>query len=199
MAFANITCYSIGAIESFGANCCVMFLLLCSIPISFLLLNISNILLPLHQDPNITRMAHTYLIFSLPNLPTHSFLHPIRIYLRAQGVTHPITLASLAGTLLHFPFNYLLVRRLRRGLAGVAAASAASSLSILLFLATHVCLTGLRCAAPTRDCLSGLKPLLRLAAPSCVSVCLEWWWYEIMIVLCGLLALQRWCLGGAEA
>ncbi|BAT83680.1 hypothetical protein VIGAN_04087400 [Vigna angularis var. angularis] len=163
MAFANITCYSVGAIESFDANCC---------------------------DPNITRMAHTYLIFSLPDLPTHSFLHPIRIYLHAQGVTHPVTLASLAGTLLHFPFNYLLVMRLCRGLAGVAAASAASSLSILLFLATHMCLTGLRCAASTRDCLSGLKPLLRLAAPSCVSVCLEWWWYEIMIVLCGLLALQ---------
>ncbi|XP_047171323.1 protein DETOXIFICATION 51-like [Vigna umbellata] len=207
MAFANITGYSVLSglalgmeplcSQAFGAkrmnvlsltlHRCVMFLLLCSIPISFLWLNISNILLPLHQDPNITRMAHTYLIFSLPDLHTHSLLHPISIYLSAQGVTHPVTLASLAGTLLHFPFNYLLVTRLRLGLAGVAAASAASSLSILLFLATHVCLTGIHCAAPTRDCLSGWKPLLRLAAPSCVSVCLEWWWYEIMIVLCGLL------------
>ncbi|KAL9330118.1 hypothetical protein ACSQ67_005121 [Phaseolus vulgaris] len=207
MAFANITGYSVLSglalgmeplcSQAFGAkrmnvlsltlHRCVMFLLLCSIPISLLWLNMSNILLPLHQDPNITRMAHTYLIFSLPDLLTHSFLHPIRIYLRAQGVTHPVTLASLAGTLLHIPFNYLLVTRLRLGLAGVAAASAASSLFILLFLAAHVCLTGLQCAAPSRDCLAGWKPLLRLAAPSCVSVCLEWWWYEIMIVLCGLL------------
>ncbi|XP_020096826.1 protein DETOXIFICATION 51-like [Ananas comosus] len=35
--------------------------------------------------------------------------------------------------------------------------------------------------------LSGWGPLARLAGPSCVSVCLEWWWYELMILLCGLL------------
>ncbi|KAG5030132.1 hypothetical protein JHK87_013646 [Glycine soja] len=207
MAFANITGYSVLSglalgmepmcSQAFGAkrvkvlsltlHRCVMFLLVCSIPISLLWLNMSSILLLLHQDPNITLMAHTYLIFSLPDLLTHSFLHPIRIYLRAQGVTHPVTLASLAGTLLHLPFNYLLVTRLRLGLAGVAAASAASNLSILLFLGAAVCFTGLHCAAPSRDCFSGWKPLLRLAAPSCVSVCLEWWWYEIMIILCGIL------------
>ncbi|KAH1049436.1 hypothetical protein GLYMA_08G033200v4 [Glycine max] len=208
MAFANITGYSVLSglalgmeplcSQAFGAkrvnvlsltlHRCVMFLLLCSIPISLLWLNMSNILVDLlHQDPNITLMAHTYLLFSLPDLLTHSFLHPIRIYLRAQGVTHPVTLASLAGTLLHLPFNYLLVTRLRLGLAGVAAASAASNLSILLFLGAAVFFSGLHCSAPSRECLSGWKPLLRLAAPSCVSVCLEWWWYEIMIILCGLL------------
>ncbi|KAL2342575.1 hypothetical protein Fmac_003860 [Flemingia macrophylla] len=204
MAFANITGYSVLSglalgmeplcSQAFGAkrlnlmslslHRCVTFLLLCSLPISLLWLNISNILLLLHQDPRITTMAHTYLIFSLPELLTHSFLHPIRIYLRAQGVTHPVTLASLLGTLLHFPFNYVIVTRLGHGISGVAAASAASNFSILLFLLLHV---SPRCSSPTRDCLSGWKPLLRLSAPSCVSVCLEWWWYEIMIVLCGLL------------
>ncbi|KAK9920267.1 hypothetical protein M0R45_028825 [Rubus argutus] len=34
----------------------------------------------------------------------------------------------------------------------------------------------------------GWRPLLSLALPSCVSVCLEWWWYEIMLFLCGLLS-----------
>jgi len=29
--------------------------------------------------------------------------------------------------------------------------------------------------------------LLALAIPTCISVCLEWWWYEFMILLCGLL------------
>ncbi|KAK7319941.1 hypothetical protein RJT34_04670 [Clitoria ternatea] len=205
IAFANITGYSVLSglalgmeplcSQAYGAkrpnlmsltlHRCVIFLLLCSIPISLLWLNISNIFITLHQDANITRMAHTYLLYSLPDLVTNSFLHPIRIYLRAQGVTQPVTFASLAGILLYLPFNYLLVTRLRLGLAGVAAASAASNFSVLLFL---LCFAGCaRWTAPTRECLSGWKPLLRLAAPSCLSVCLEWWWYEIMIVLCGLL------------
>ncbi|KAJ1438001.1 Multi antimicrobial extrusion protein [Sesbania bispinosa] len=210
MAFANITGYSVLSglslgmeplcSQAFGAkrpkvlsltlHRCVMFLLACAIPISMLWLNMSKIMLWLHQEPHITNMAQTYLFFSLPDLITNSFVHPIRIYLRAQGITHPLTLASLAGTILHLPFNYLLVTRLGLGVAGVAAASAASNLSILLFLVAHVWLTGLHrdtWTAPSRECLTGWKPLLRLAAPSCVSVCLEWWWYEIMIVLCGLL------------
>ncbi|XVE80756.1 hypothetical protein DITRI_Ditri15bG0005900 [Diplodiscus trichospermus] len=33
----------------------------------------------------------------------------------------------------------------------------------------------------------GWRPLLVLALPSLLSVCLEWWWYEIMLFLCGLL------------
>ncbi|KAL1363490.1 hypothetical protein HN51_011701 [Arachis hypogaea] len=210
IALANITGYSVLSglalgmeplcSQAFGANRpkllsltlhrCIIFLLLSSLPISFLWLNISAILRSLHQHPDIATLARTYLLFSLPDLVTNSFLHPIRIYLRAQGITHPLTQASLAGTLLHLPFNYILVTRLRFGVAGVAAASAASNLSILLSLVGRVWLSGLHrptWSPPTRDCLAGWKPLLRLAAPSCLSVCLEWWWYEIMIVLCGLL------------
>uniref|UniRef100_A0A803NS79 Protein DETOXIFICATION n=1 Tax=Cannabis sativa TaxID=3483 RepID=A0A803NS79_CANSA len=212
IAFANITGYSVLSglalgmeplcSQAFGAqrpkllsitlHRSIIFLLVSSLPISFLWLNMSRILFCLNQDPSITTMAHTYLLFSLPDLFTNSFIHPIRIYLRSQGITVPLTLASLAGTLLHFPLNFLLVTRLKLGVAGVAAASSAVNLFVLLCLVSYVWWdSGLlepAWSAPSRECLSGWKPLLRLAAPSCVSVCLEWWWYEIMIVLCGFLA-----------
>ncbi|XP_057421943.1 protein DETOXIFICATION 51-like [Lotus japonicus] len=207
MAFANITGYSVLSglslgmeplcSQAFGANRpkllsltlhrCVLFLLACSVPISFLWLNMKKIMFLLHQQPQIITMAQTYLIFSLPDLITNSFLHPIRIYLRSQGITRPVTIASLAATLLHFPFNYLLVTRRGFGVAGVAAASAASNFSVVLFLFVYMQVTENNLTYWSRDCLSGWKPLLRLAAPSCVSVCLEWWWYEIMIVFSGLL------------
>ncbi|CAI9100451.1 OLC1v1037561C1 [Oldenlandia corymbosa var. corymbosa] len=210
MAFANITGYSVLSglalgmeplcSQAFGAQIpkllsltlqrAVIFLLACSLPITFVWINISHILLYLHQDPLITRLAHTYLLFSLPDLITNSFIHPIRIYLRAQGITYPLTLASLAGTVLHLPINYLLVIRLQLGVAGVAAAAAISNLVVLVTLVLYVWASGLHVATwskPSRECLTGWGPLVRLAAPSCVSVCLEWWWYEIMIVLCGLL------------
>ncbi|KAL0374405.1 UNVERIFIED_CONTAM: protein DETOXIFICATION 51 [Sesamum radiatum] len=210
IAFANITGYSVLSglalgmeplcAQAFGAQRpkllsltlqrAVVFLLVCSVPITFLWLNISSILLYLHQDPSITRLAHTYLAFSIPDLITNSFIHPIRIYLRAQGITHPLTLASLVGTAFHLPINFLLVSRLRLGVAGVAAASASSNLIVLLALVIYVWARGLHVPTwtkPSVKCLTGWGPLVRLAAPSCVSVCLEWWWYEIMIVLCGLL------------
>ncbi|KAJ8541867.1 hypothetical protein K7X08_016733 [Anisodus acutangulus] len=210
IAFANITGYSVLSglalgmdplcSQAFGAQRpkllslilqrSVIFLLSSSLPITFLWLNISRILLYLHQDANITLLARTYLIFSLPDLITNSFIHPIRVYLRAQGITHPLTLASLAGTILHLPINYLVVFRLRLGVAGVAAASATSNVAALVTLVLYIKISGLHKPTwtnPTFECLTGWKPLIRLAAPSCVSVCLEWWWYEIMIILCGLL------------
>ncbi|KAG6428642.1 hypothetical protein SASPL_112895 [Salvia splendens] len=210
IAFANITGYSVLSglalgmeplcSQAFGArrpdllsltlHRSILFLLLCSIPIAFLWLNISGILLYLHQDPSITALAHTYLLFSLPDLITNSIFHPTRIYLRAQGINHPLTLASLIGAAFHLPLNFLLVSHLHLGVAGVAAASAASNAAALAALAAWV-RGSATWTRPTLYCLRGWAPLARLAAPSCVSVCLEWWWYEIMIVLCGLLVDPR--------
>ncbi|GMQ06311.1 hypothetical protein CsSME_00050947 [Camellia sinensis var. sinensis] len=210
IAFANITGYSVLSglalgmeplcSQAFGAHRpkllsltlhrSVIFLSISAIPISFIWINIDKLLLYLHQDPIITRFAHTYLIFSLPDLFTNSFIHPIRIYLRAQGITHPLTLASLFGTILHLPINLLFVSHLRLGVAGVAAAAAASNFAVLVALVSYVWVSGLHVptwCAPSRECLTGWKPLVMLAAPSCITVCLEWWWYEIMILFSGLL------------
>ncbi|GKU96368.1 hypothetical protein SLEP1_g9609 [Rubroshorea leprosula] len=41
------------------------------------------------------------------------------------------------------------------------------------------------------ECFKEWKSLLNMAIPSCISVCLELWWYEIMILLCGLLINPR--------
>ncbi|XP_019457349.1 PREDICTED: protein DETOXIFICATION 51-like [Lupinus angustifolius] len=207
IAFANITGYSVLSglslgmeplcSQAFGANRpkllsltlqrCIIFLLTCSLPITLLFINMSKILLLLHQPHQITTLAQTYLYFLLPDLLTNSFLHPIRIYLRAQNVTHPVTLSSLAGTLLHLPFNFFLIKH---GVAGIAAASAASNFSILVLVVTYLWISGVHSDTwqnPSRECFSGWKPLIKLSAPSCVSVCLEWWWYEIMIVMCGIM------------
>jgi MATE family multidrug resistance protein len=207
IAFANITGYSVLSglslgmeplcSQAFGANRpkllsltlqrCIIFLLSCSLPISFLWFKMSTIFHFLHQDDKITQMSQTFLIFLLPDLVTNSFLQPIRIYLRAQSITFPVTLASLVGTFLHLPFNFLL---LKRGISGIAIASAASNFSVLVVLILYVWISGVHIAtwnAPSRECFTGWEPLIKLAAPSCVSVCLEWWWYEIVIVLCGFL------------
>ncbi|KAK9142025.1 hypothetical protein Syun_011425 [Stephania yunnanensis] len=143
------------------------------------------------KTPSSPPSSHTFLLFSLPDLLTHSFLHPIRIYLRSQGITRPLTLASAAASALHLPIAFLLVSRLNLGVSGVALASSLSNFLLLLFILFYLFIifhdktTFLFFF--TSDCFKEWKPLLRLAAPSCVSVCLEWWWYEIIIVLCGLL------------
>ncbi|KAK4722585.1 hypothetical protein R3W88_012818 [Solanum pinnatisectum] len=169
----------------------VLLLLSTSIPISFMWLNMKRILLWCGQDEDISNMAHTFILFAIPDLFFLSLLHPLRIYLRTQNITLPLTYCSAISVLLHVPLNFLLVRYCNLGIAGVALAMVLTNLNFFLLLCAFVYFSGVykdSWVAPSMDCVRGWSSLLALAIPTCVSVCLEWWWYEFMILLCGLLA-----------
>ena len=169
----------------------VLLLLSTSIPISFMWLNMKRILLWCGQDQEISSVAHTFILFSIPDLFFLSLLHPLRIYLRTQNVTLPLTYCSAISVLLHVPINFLLVVHFKMGIAGVAIAMVWTNLNLFLLLSSFVYFSSVykdSWVCPSMDCLRGWSSLLALAIPTCISVCLEWWWYEFMIMLCGLLA-----------
>ncbi|XP_078447937.1 protein DETOXIFICATION 49-like [Wolffia australiana] len=213
IGFANITGYSIlsGLAmgmepicgQAFGANRksllglalqrTVLLLLCVSGPIAALWLSMRRILVLCGQDPAISAAAHEYIVAALPDLVLQSFLHPLRVYLRTQSITLPLTLCAAASLLLHLPINYLLVPVLGLGIRGVALAGVWTNLNLVLSLVTYIRFSGVHRRTGGVELLNpevfrGWGSLVNLAVPSCISVCLEWWWYEIMILLCGLLA-----------
>ncbi|KAL4326185.1 hypothetical protein GQ457_11G024060 [Hibiscus cannabinus] len=168
----------------------ILLLLLTSIAIASLWLNMKNILLFCGQDESIANEAQAYILYSLPDLVAHSILHPLRTYLRTQSITLPLTYCCTLAILLHIPINYLLVFVLDLGIKGVALASVWTNINLVASLIVYVKLSGVykkTWGGISSECLQGWKYLLNLSIPSCISVCLEWWWYEIMILLCGLL------------
>ncbi|KAD6119583.1 hypothetical protein R6Q59_025575 [Mikania micrantha] len=172
----------------------VLLLLSTSLPISFLWLNMKTILVWCGQDNEISTVAQTYIFFSIPDLFVLSLLHPLRVYLRTQNITLPLTCCSLVSILMHIPLNFLLVGYFKLGVSGVAVVSVITNLNLLFLLTIVVYFSGIHresWVSPSTDCLHGWSSLLALAVPTCVSVCLEWWWYEIMIILCGLLSNPR--------
>ncbi|KAL2242179.1 protein DETOXIFICATION 48 [Sesamum indicum] len=169
----------------------ILLLLTTSIPISFMWFNMKRILLWCNQDEEISSVAQTFILFAIPDLFFLSLLHPLRIYLRTQGITLPLTYCSSISVLLHVPLNFLLVKYFNMGIAGVALAMALTNLNLVLLLCSYIYFSGVykgSWVAPSLDCLKGWSSLLSLAIPTCISVCLEWWWYELMIMLCGLLS-----------
>ncbi|KAI4320031.1 hypothetical protein MLD38_033555 [Melastoma candidum] len=214
VGFANITGYSIlsGLAmgmepicgQAFGAKKLnllgltlqktILLLLLTSVPISFLWLNMKRILLFCGQDIEISSQAQLYLVCSIPDLLAQSFLHPLRIYLRTQSITLPLTFCAAFSILIHFPVNYILVCKLHFGIKGVALSGVLTNTTLVLSLVGYILVSGVHkrtWGGFSRDCFREWSALLGLAIPSCVSVCLEWWWYEIMILLCGLLLNPR--------
>ncbi|KAK9111800.1 hypothetical protein Scep_019319 [Stephania cephalantha] len=168
----------------------ILILMIASIPISLLWINLKRIMLSVGQDPEITAMAATYCLYSLPDLLTNTFLQPLRVYLRSQGVTKPMMYCSLIAVLFHVPLNVLLVGYCELGVPGVAMASVLTNFNMVVLMGGYVYVKGVyqvRWTSGARAVFGGLGGLLRLAVPSCLGVCLEWWWYEIITVLAGYL------------
>ncbi|XP_006852723.2 protein DETOXIFICATION 49 [Amborella trichopoda] len=214
IGFANITGYSVMSglamgmepicAQAFGAKQyklmglalqrTILLLLTSSLPISVFWFNMKKILLLCGQDEAISSMANTFILFSLPDLVSLSFLHPLRNYLRTQNITLPLTYCSAISVLLHIPVNFLLVTCLKMGIGGVALASVWTNFILVLLLLFYLLVSGAyksSWASPSTDCFRGWGTLMGLALPTCISVCLEWWWYELMIILCGLFVNPR--------
>ncbi|XP_051150745.1 protein DETOXIFICATION 48-like [Andrographis paniculata] len=168
----------------------VLLLLSTSIPISFMWMNMKSILVWCNQDVDISSVAHEFIVVAIPDLFFLSVLHPMRIFLRAQGITLPVTYCSLISVVIHVPLNYVLVVGLELGVGGVAAAMAVTNLNVVVLVCFYVWWSGVGRESGfgvTGECFRGWSELLAMAVPNCVAVCLEWWWYELMIMLCGLL------------
>ncbi|GMH10018.1 hypothetical protein Nepgr_011859 [Nepenthes gracilis] len=195
MGMEPICCQAYGAkrwsvlTQTFQRTLCL--LLLAAIPISVLWLNMEPLLLLLGQDPDITQLAKLYLQFSIPELMAQVHFQPLRVFLRAQCITKPLSFVSAFGLILHLPINYFLVIHLGLGVKGVALASACITmnlnLALLLYLVVSKTILKPWDEMTILSLSKGWKPVLALAMPSVVAVCLEWWWYEIMLFLCGLL------------
>jgi multidrug resistance protein, MATE family len=109
---------------------------------------------------------------------------------------------SAAAVVLHVPLNMFLVFVLGLGVPGVAIASALTNFNMLMFLLIYLrwagtCQLTWRGWASPAAVSSGVAPLVKLAIPSCLGVCLEWWWYEIMTVLAGYLPDPTTAVGAA--
>lgn len=175
----------------------VLILLMAIIPISLLWLNLEKIMLFMGQDSGITTMAATYCFYSLPDLLTNTLLQPLRVFLRSQKVTKPMMYCSFVAVVFHVPLNYLLVVVMRLGVPGVAMASVLTNMNMVVLMAGYVGFWRKKEMMLRWDfggggvmvgvVYGGLGQLMRLAVPSCLMICLEWWWYEIVTVMAGYL------------
>lgn len=192
-----------------------LMLILTSVLIALLWFNLSPLMLSLHQDPDITKTASVYCRFAIPDLIANSFLLPLRIYLRSKGTTWPLLWCSLLSIIFHFPITFFLAFYISLGVPGIAIANFVTNFNTLFFILCYMFCT--RSSPPHHDDPEE-KPLslplittpakkmpllletsvrqewgilLRLAIPSCIGVCLEWWWYEFMTILAGYLQNPR--------
>ncbi|KAF8643971.1 hypothetical protein HU200_066610 [Digitaria exilis] len=174
-----------------------LMLLAASVPIALLWTRVDAVLLRFGQQPDIAATGRAYVVCLLPDLAVTSLLAPLKAYLSSQEVTLPTLFAAALGLAVHIPLTMRLSATM--GVRGVAAAVWISDLAVAAMLAAYAIAHELR-RAPSSSSSSGsgssgsgwrIGGLLRLAVPCCLNTCLEWWSYEILVLLTGRLPDAR--------
>ncbi|PWA90668.1 MATE efflux family protein [Artemisia annua] len=179
--YQKLGAYTYGAIIS---------LLLVCLPISIMWMYIEKLLILLGQDPLISAEARKYSVWLIPALFPYSILQLITRYLLSQSLVLPMLWSSVVALVIHVPMCWSLVFRFGFGAAGAALAIGISYTLNVIFLGIYM-YQSKACEktriTSTRDVFTSIKEFFRFAIPSAVMICLEWWSYEIVVLLSGLL------------
>ncbi|KAE8077229.1 hypothetical protein FH972_015809 [Carpinus fangiana] len=136
-------------------------LILVCIPVSLIWIYMGKILVLIGQDPLISREAGKFIIWLVPALFAYATLQPLVRYFQTQSLILPMLISSCATLCFHIPLCWVLV--------------------------SNTLLHARRPAPISMEIFQGIREFFQFAIPSAVMTCLEWWSFELLILLSGLL------------
>ncbi|KAI9083525.1 hypothetical protein K1719_034467 [Acacia pycnantha] len=164
--------------------------LIFSIVISIIWYFTQPILILLHQSPDISSTASLYMKFLIPGLFALGILQNMLRFLQTQSVVWPLVVLSALPLMLHIGIAYALIH-----FTSLSFKGAPISISITCWVSTLLLAFYVMKAKKFKDTWKGfsfqsfryLLSVLKLALPSAAMVCLEFWAFEILVFLAGLL------------
>uniref|UniRef100_A0A8C4X853 Multidrug and toxin extrusion protein n=1 Tax=Erpetoichthys calabaricus TaxID=27687 RepID=A0A8C4X853_ERPCA len=160
----------------------ILILLLSCFPCWAFLINTESLLRLAQQNPEVirTRMCTAILIFVKTQHPyTYS------------GIIWPQVITGAAGNIVNALINYIFLFVLNLGVAGSAWANTISQFSLAVFLYSYIRWKKLHVetwSGWSQECLQEWGSFIRLAIPSMLMLCIEWWTFEIGSFLSGLIS-----------
>ncbi|XP_040966760.1 protein DETOXIFICATION 18 isoform X2 [Gossypium hirsutum] len=161
-----------------------------AILISILWFFTEPILIFLQQDAEISKTAAIYIKYLIPGLFAYGLVQNILRFLQSQSILMPLVWFSVLPLGLHLAIVYALVNWTDLGFKGAPLAASISLWISLVLLSSYVVL-----AQRFEETWPGLSSEsfrlvfanLKLAIPSAAMVCLEYWAFELLVLLAGLM------------
>uniref|UniRef100_A0A3Q3LJ92 Multidrug and toxin extrusion protein n=1 Tax=Mastacembelus armatus TaxID=205130 RepID=A0A3Q3LJ92_9TELE len=158
----------------------ILILLLACFPCWAVLINTEPLLLAVKLSPEVARSVIAAFMYQLQGR-----------YLQNQGIIWPQVITGVIGNVLNAVINYVFLYCLDMGVSGSATASAISQYVLAVLLYIYICWRGLHKSTWggwSLDCLQEWGPFIKLAIPSMLMLCLEWWIFEIGGLLAGMIS-----------
>jgi hypothetical protein len=149
-----------------------------------------RLLVLLGESERIAAAAAVFVYGLIPQIFAYAANFPIQKFLQAQSIVAPSAYISSATLLLHLALSWVAVYKMGLGLLG---ASLVLSLSWWITVAAQFeyIVTSPRCRETwtgfTVQAFSGLYGFFKLSAASAVMLCLETWYFQILVLIAGLL------------
>ncbi|CAL9164713.1 protein DETOXIFICATION 40-like [Musa acuminata AAA Group] len=148
------------------------------------------ILVLLGESRDIARAASVFVYGLIPQIFAYAANYPIQKFLQAQSIVAPSAYISAATLVVHLLLSWVVVYKVGLGLLG---ASLVLSLSWCIIVGAQFVyiVTSRLCRSTwtgfTWQAFSGLPGFFRLTTASAVMMCLETWYYQILVLITGLL------------
>ncbi|CAA6668701.1 unnamed protein product [Spirodela intermedia] len=149
-----------------------------------------SILIALRQEPAVAHAAAVYMRPLIPALFAYGLLQCLLRFLQTQSAVAPLVVCSVGPLALHVLITYVLVHPAGMGFVGAPLAAAVSLWISFLMLASYVKYSkrfSETWQGFSTEAFEHVLPSMRLAIPSAVMVCLEYWAFELLVLLAGLM------------
>ncbi|CAI9111108.1 OLC1v1011247C1 [Oldenlandia corymbosa var. corymbosa] len=159
-------------------------LFVCCVAISPLLYFTTPLLKLLGQSPQVAELAGTVALSFIPLHFSFAFQFPLQRFLQSQLKNSVIAWATLVALIVHLFVNWFVLFKLKLGLVAISLALG-FSWWVVVFVLLGYSLSGTCPHSWTGfswEAFSGLWQFLKLSVSSGVMICLENWYYQILVV-----------------
>ncbi len=160
-------------------------------------LNIEPLLILMGQDSQISKLSGQYMLYMMPALVAFAIYETLEKYLICQNLVVPSMLISLApntvSAILHYVFLYVY----NWGVIGSSIAQSISYCSLVPTVLIYIKAAKVHegtWGGWSLDCLNNWGQFYKLALAGLVMVCIEWWAFEVGILVSGIIGKTE--LGG---
>ncbi|KAM7276352.1 hypothetical protein ACFE04_018218 [Oxalis oulophora] len=184
--------YGAGQYQRLGTQMytCIFCLVLICIPLSLLWLYMGKLLVFFGQDPLISQEAGKFATWLIPALFAYAILQSLVKYFQTQSLVRPLIVTATISICFHMCLCWGLIFKVGLGTVGAALAIGISYglNAILLGLYMKYSSSCAKTRGPiSMELFQGIREFFRIAIPSACMGCLEWWSFEFLTLLSGLL------------
>ncbi|OIT05768.1 protein detoxification 40 [Nicotiana attenuata] len=160
------------------------------IPLAVVYLFSKNLLLALGEAKPVASATSVFVYGLIPQIFAYPVNFPIQKFLQSQSIVAPSAFIALGTLFVHLLLSWIFVYKIELGLIGASLVLSFSWWIVVVAQFIYI-LRSERCKATWTgfrwEAFSGLWQFVKLSAASAVMLCLENWYFQILVLLAGLL------------